>query len=373
MRPSLECRRTETHLYGVELYEGDDAVTELTKRDQQVLEAVITDHIHSGDPVGSRTISKRYGLKVSSATIRNVMADLEEMGFLQQPHTSAGRIPTEKGLRFYLDSLMQFREMEEGERRLIRKALEETQQDIKGLLQRTSRILSRLCKQAGVVLWPRLSSTHLKQIEFIRLRRQQIMVILISKSGLVHHTVLDWEEDITQDELDKYGRYLNELLEDVPLGKAKERILEEMQKEKVLFDQLYSRALKISRHFFQFSLEKSDIYIEGQTNLLNNPEFSDVERMRRILETFEDKSRIIRLLDKTLNMSSGVQIILGQESELEELQGISLISSPYRKGDTLLGVLGVIGPLRMDYSRIIPVVEFTAGLLSQLMEEPEDY
>lgn len=352
---------------------GESLVTELTKRDQQVLEAVITDHIQSGEPVGSRTISKRYGLKVSSATIRNVMADLEEMGFLQQPHTSAGRVPTEKGLRFYLDSIMKFKEMEEEERRLIRQALQETQKDMKALLQRTSRILSRFCKQAGVVLWPKISLTRLKQIEFIRLRPHQIMAILISKSGLVHHAVLDWEEDITQDELDKYGRYLNELLEDIPLGKAKERILNEMRKEKVLFDQLYSRALKISRHFFQSALEKSDIYIEGQTNLLNNPEFSDVERMRRLFEAFEDKSRIIRLLDKTLKVSQGVQIILGQESELQELQEISLISSPYRRGDTLLGVLGVIGPVRMDYSRIIPVVEFTASLLSQLMEEPEGY
>ena len=345
---------------------------ELTNRDQKVLEAVVTDYIQTGEPVGSRTISRRYGLKVSSATIRNVMADLEEMGFLAQPHTSAGRIPTEKGLRFYLDSLVQFKALEREERDLIRQAFESTQTDVKELLHRTSRVLSRFCKQAGVVLWPKLSAARLKQIEFIRLRPFQIMVLLISRSGLVHHHLLDSKEDIIQDELDKYSRYLNELLQDVPLGEVKQRILDEMRKEKVLFDQLYSRALEITRRFFMSTMENSDIYIEGKTNLLNNPEFADVERMRRLLEAFEDKSRMVQLLDTTLKTSTGIQIILGPESELGDLKEISLISSPYRRGDTMLGVLGVIGPLRMDYSRIIPVVEFTATLLGQLLEEPED-
>lgn len=345
---------------------------ELSKRDERVLDAVITGYIQSGEPVGSRTISKRYGMMVSSATIRNVMADLEEMGLLYQPHTSAGRIPTERGLRFYLDSLVQFKAMEEEEAALIRKAFKDTRKDIQAVLRTTSQILSTFCRQAGVVLWPKLSIAKLRHIEFIRLRVRQIMVILISKSGLVHHTLLDLEEDIVQDELDKYGRYVNELLQDVPLGELKARILEEMRKEKVLFDQLYSRALEIAQRAFQTRMQDNEIFIEGQTNLLNNPEFADVERLRRIFDAFEDKSRIIRLLDMTLQMSAGVRIILGSESELRELEEISLISSPYRHGDAMTGALGVIGPLRMDYSRIIPVVEFTASLLSQLLEEPEE-
>ncbi|MGV8074379.1 MAG: heat-inducible transcriptional repressor HrcA [Syntrophobacteraceae bacterium] len=345
---------------------------ELTKRDQQVLEAVVTDFIQTGEPVGSRIVSKRYGLNVSSATIRNVMADLEEMGFLHQPHTSAGRVPTEKGLRFYLDSIMRSGTLERQAKDQIREAFQDAQADVKELLRRTSLILSSFCNQAGVVLWPKLTLTRLKHIEFIRLRPHQIMVILISRSGLVHHRPINWEEDIRQEELDKYCRYLNELLDDVPLADVKQRVLEEMKKEKVLFDQLYSQALEITRLAVQFTLDNSEVYIEGQTNLLNNPEFAHVERMRRLLQTFEDKSRIIRLLDITMKSSGGVQIILGSESDLKELDEISLISSPYRRGDTLLGALGVIGPLRMDYSRIIPVVEFTAGLLSQLLEEPEE-
>jgi heat-inducible transcriptional repressor len=345
---------------------------ELNKRDLQVLEAVVIDYLQSGEPVGSRTISKVYGLKVSPATIRNVMADLEEEDFLYQPHTSAGRVPTEKGLRFYLDRIMRFRELETHESAAIREAFKNPESDIKELLHLTSRVLSRFCKQAGVVLWPRLSMSRMKHIELVRLRPNRIMVIFISKSGLVHHRLLDWEEDVSQDELDKHGRYLNDILQDIPLGEVKQRILEEMQKEKVLFDELYTRALEISKQFFQFSLDSIEVYIDGQTNLLNNPEFADVERMRRLLGAFEDKSRIVKLLDRTLQTSSGVQIILGPESELEDLSEISLISSPYRRGSTLLGVLGVIGPVRMDYSRIIPVVEFTANLLSELMDLPDD-
>ena len=345
---------------------------ELTRRDQEVLGAVVTDYIQTGEPVGSRIIAKRYGLKVSSATIRNVMSDLEDLGFLQQPHTSAGRVPTEKGLRFYLDSIMQFKALEQDERALIRQAFKNVEPDVREMLQRATGVLSRVCRQAGVVLWPKLSGTRVKHIECIRLRPHQIMVILISETGLVHHRLVEWEEDIGQNDLDRYSSFLNELLEDVPLGEVKQRILDEMHNEKRSFDQLYARALEMTRRFVQATLENSEIYIEGQTHLLNNPEFAHVERMRRMLKAFEEKSRIIRLLDMTMEGSSGVQIVLGSESDLTDLGEISLISSPYRRGDSLMGVLGVIGPIRMDYSRIIPVVEFTAGLLSEMLEDQED-
>ncbi|SMC21179.1 heat-inducible transcription repressor HrcA [Desulfacinum hydrothermale DSM 13146] len=345
---------------------------ELRERDQKVLEAVISGYIRSGEPVGSRTVSKHYGLNVSSATIRNIMADLEDMGLLQQPHTSAGRIPTDKGLRLYLDSILKIRELEKQQQVLIRKAFESNKNDLEELLRRTSQVLSQFCKQAGVVLWPRLTATRFKHIEFVRLRPRQILVVLISKSGLVQHTILDWEEDITQDDLDKYARYLNELLEDAPLAEVKDRILREMESEKVLFDQLFSQALALSERAFQEALDSAEVHIEGQMQLLRNPEFADVERMRRILEAFEDKTRIIRLLDKALDPQRQVQIVLGTESDVNELQELSLVSSPYKRGETVLGVLGVIGPMRMDYSRIIPIVTFTAALLSQLLADPKE-
>ncbi len=341
---------------------------ELTQRDQIVLEAVITDYIETGEPIGSRTISKRSFMNVSPATIRNVMADLEEMGLLHQPHTSAGRIPTVKGLRLYLDSIMRSRQLEGSEKERIRDALQTRQQDIRELLHGTSKLLSQFCRQAGVVLWPKLSITSFKHIEFLRLGPFDIKVVLISKAGLVHQSHIQSAEEITQVELDKYGRYINELLQDVPLSKVKERILREMESAKTLFDQLFSRALKMAHRAIQGSIDQSEVYIEGRTNLLDNPEFADVEQMRRILQTFEDKSRMIRLLDETLKVSTGIQILLGTEGELREWQEMSLISAPYGRATGPLGVVGVIGPLRMDYSRIIPIVEFTAQFLTQVLE-----
>jgi heat-inducible transcriptional repressor len=345
-------------------------VIKLTQRDQIVLEAVVTDYIETGEPVGSRTISKRGVMNVSPATIRNVMADLEEMGLLHQPHTSAGRVPTVKGLRLYLDSIMQSRQLEGMEKERIRDALQQKPQDIKELLRGTSKLLSQYGRQAGVVLWPKLSIASFKHIEFLRLGSHHIVAILISKAGLVHQTHIESDEEITQAELDKYGRSINELLQNVPISRVKERLLQEMASEKALFDQLFSRALKMAQRAIQDTIQESDIYIEGQTNLLDNPEFADVEAMRRILQAFEDKSRMIRLLDETLKASSGIQIILGTEGELQE--EMSLISSPYWRGNTPLGVLGVIGPLRMDYSRIIPIVEFTAQFLSEILEVPDE-
>jgi heat-inducible transcriptional repressor len=258
------------------------------------------------------------------------------------------------------------------EKSLISRAYEDTTKNAQDLLRRTSGVLSQFCKQAGVVLWPKLTLSRFRHIQFIRLRQGRILAILITESGLAHQSLLEMEEDIGQDDLDKYSRYINELLHDIPFGDIKQRLLDEMQKEKVLFDQLYRGALEISRRVFQSNLEGNDVYIEGQTNLLDSPEFADVERMRRILTAFENKSRIVRLLDGAIKSSSKVQIILGPESELNELREISLITSPYTHGGNAWGVLGVIGPLRMDYSRIVPIVEFTAILLSELLEESEE-
>jgi heat-inducible transcriptional repressor len=251
---------------------------------------------------------------------------------------------------------------------MIREAYVEGPGDVEDLLKRSSRILSSASRQVGVVLWPKSALMRIRHLQFIRMRPYLIMLVLVTQSGLVHHRVLDWEEDIVQDDLDKYSRYVNELLEDVPLGEVKQRIMEEMQKEKVLFDELYMNALRISRRALEDTLEQANVFVDGQSNLFHNPEFADVKRMHRLLETFEDKSRIVRLLDMALESVGEPRIILGPETELDDFGEIGLISYPYRRGDTTLGVIGVMGPLRMEYSRIVPVVDFTAAILSSLLE-----
>jgi len=207
-----------------------------------------------------------------------------------------------------------------------------------------------------------------KRIEFVRLRSSMVMTILVSQAGIVHNTVFAIKEDISQEELDKYGRYLNDTLQDLTLHQVKARLLEEMKKEKVLFDRLLSKALELSQKALQENIENSELYIGGRTNLLDNPEFADVEQMRRIFTAFEEKSKIIDLLDKSMS-AGGVNIFIGSESELLDMESVSFITSPYASGDEVLGTLGVIGPTRMDYSRIIPLVDYTAKLLSKMLEE----
>ena len=338
------------------------------ERSRRVLEAVILEYIKGGVPVGSRAIAKKYGLSVSPATIRNVMAYLEELGLLYQPHTSAGRVPTELGLRVYIDAILKIQQLSIADREQIRRSYPGGVSRVEGLLQETSKVLSSFSKQAGVVLTPRLSHTGFKRIEFVRLRTSMVMTILVSQAGIVHNTVYTIKEDISQEELDKYGRYLNDTLQDLTLHQVKARLLEEMKKEKVLFDRLLSKALELSQKALQENIENSELYIGGRTNLLDNPEFADVEQMRRIFNAFEEKSKIIDLLDKSMS-AGGVNIFIGSESELLDMESVSFITSPYASGDEVLGTLGVIGPTRMDYSRIIPLVDYTAKLLSKMLEE----
>jgi heat-inducible transcriptional repressor len=338
------------------------------ERSRRVLEAVILEYIKGGVPVGSRAIVKRYGLSVSPATIRNVMADLEELGLLYQPHTSAGRVPTELGLRVYIDSILKIQQLSVADRERIRSSYRGGMSQLEGLLKETSKVLSSFSKQAGLVLTPRFSQTIFKRIEFIRLRSNMVMTILVSQAGIVHNTIFEVKETISQDELDKYSRYLNEMLRDLTLVQVKGRLLEEMKKEKVLFDHLLSKVLELSQKALAQNIDESELYIGGRTNLLDNPEFTDVEQMRRVFRAFEEKSKIIDLLDKSIS-EEGISIFIGSESELMDMESVSFITSPYARGDELLGTLGVIGPTRMDYSRIIPLVDYTAKLLSEMLEE----
>jgi heat-inducible transcriptional repressor len=338
------------------------------ERTRLVLEAIILEYIKGGVPVGSRAIAKRYGLNVSPATIRNVMADLEELGLLYQPHTSAGRVPTELGLRVYIDSIVKIQQLSVVDRERIKRSYKGGASRVEGLLKETSKVLSSFSKQASVVLTPRFSQTVFKRTEFVRLRSCMIMTILVSQAGIVHNMIFEIEEDIAQEQLDKYGRYLNEMLQNLTLYQVKERLLEEMKKEKVLFDRLLSKALELSQKALEQNVEESELYIDGRTNLLDNPELADVEQLRRIFSAFEEKGKIIDLLDKSMS-AEGVNIFIGSESELLNMENVSFITSPYASGDEVLGTLGVIGPTRMDYSRIIPLVDYTAKLLSKMLDE----
>jgi heat-inducible transcriptional repressor len=338
----------------------------LTGRDRKILQAVIMDYIQTGEPVGSRTISKKYKMDLSPATIRNVMSDLEDMGFLIQPHASAGRIPTDHAFRYYVDSILQIRKLSRFDQGRIDQSFHNESLDKNELMKKASSLLSLLSKQAGVVLAPRFVSNVFKHIEFISLRENKILVIIVSQTGDVQNKIIDSDEQMVQDDLEKYGRYLTEFMGGLTLGEAKKKIVEEMNKEKVLFDKLAYRALQLSQKALQGE-EEGDLYIEGQTNIIQSPEFTDLSKMRDLLLAFEQKTKLVRLLDKVLS-THGIQIFIGSENELNEMKGCSIVAAPYTRDNFTLGTLGVIGPTRMDYSRIIPIVDYTADLVGKILE-----
>ncbi len=340
--------------------------TALNKRVQKVLELIIMVYIYNAEPGGSRTICKRYGIQLSPATVRNVMADLEDLGFLWQSHTSAGRIPTDKAFRFYVDEILNVQRLNQIEREKIRRKYRISQYDIPEIMRETSRILSGLSHYTGVVLTPKMASTIFKHIQFIRLNIDQILAVFVTSTGAVQNRIIHMENKLSQDELDKISRYLNEMLEGLTLAQVREKILKEMEGERIDYDRLMKQALKLGHRAFS-SQEEKELYIDGKMNIFDEPEFANIEKMKSLFRAFEEKNLLITLLDKCL-AGEGVQITIGSESECIEMEGCSLISSPYGRVDRTLGILGILGPRRMNYSRVIPLVEYTAQLLTEILE-----
>jgi len=341
----------------------DDEI--LSKRNKQILISLINEYILTAEPVGSRRIAKKYNINVSSATIRNVMSDLEEMGLLHQPHTSAGRVPTERALRFYVNNILKVKSLNPAEKKRIRMRYKFSDLEASDIIKQTSEVLSTLSRHMSIVSAPKLIGTILKHIEFIKISKNRILVIFVSQSGFVQNRIIEEGEDVSQDELDKYTNYLNEILEGLSLEEVKAKIEEEMKKERIIYDQLLSKALQLSKKALGEETE-TELYIEGQVNLLEFPEFAEVEKMKTFLHTLEEKSLLLRLLDKTME-ADGVQIFIGSETELIDIKECSIISSSYRHGKNVIGALGIIGPTRMDYLKLIPIVEYSAQLVTEFL------
>jgi heat-inducible transcriptional repressor len=337
----------------------------LGDRDRQILTSVINEYILTAEPVGSRNIARRYDINLSSATIRNVMSDLEEMGFLHQPHTSAGRIPTERALRFYVDSILKVKSLDQREKDRIRKRYKFSELEASDLVRQTSEVLSVLSRHVSIVSAPKLVGTVLKHIEFIKISRDRILVIFVSQSGFVQNRIIEDRDDISQSELDKYTNYLGEVLVGVSLEGVRGKIEEEMKREKTAYDELLSKALELTRKVF--GKEKDpELFMEGQVNLLECPEFSEVGSMKSLLQALEEKKLLLHLLDKTMD-AEGIQIFIGSEVPVSEMQTLSVITSPYRHGEKVVGALGIIGPTRMNYLKLIPIVEYSAQLLTEFL------
>jgi heat-inducible transcriptional repressor len=342
-------------------------VADFSERMRRILGAVVEDYIDTAEPVGSKLVAKKMGLNLSPATIRSIMSELEELGLLFQPHTSAGRVPTEKGLRFYVDYLLDIHDLDEGERGVIRSRYLGYQIEAEDLFRETSRILSSSSHHLGVVWAPKMSLMVLQHIEFVRLKRRWVMAILVSPTGLVYHRVVEVEEDFSQSELDHLSGQMNSFLTGLTLQQARERLIEQMKVEKSVYDRLFDQAVRLAQTALAVN-DETDVFIEGRTNIIHEPEFGNISIMTDLFRAFEEKATLVKLLDRCIK-PNGIRISIGSESEVQEMETCSLVTSTYSYKGEVLGALGVIGPRRMNYSKVVPLVDYTAKLLTEILDE----
>lgn len=342
----------------------------LTDRCQIILEAIIEEYIATAQPVGSKALTRNHGIKLSPASVRNVMAELEELGYLASPHTSAGRIPTEKGYRFYVDTLLRVSDLDSRQKDQIEMQYRQKGLQMADVLREASRTLSSFSHYTGLVTVPKLTSTIFRHIEFVRLSPRQILAVFVTQSGLVQNKLVEIDEELTHRELEQITNYLNRAMAGLSIQEVRAKVVAEMAQEKALYDQLLRRAFTLSTAALGDE-SIGDVIIEGTSLFLEQPEFSDLQLMKKIVRTFEQKSLLIDLLDRGTE-TKGVQVIIGSETECSELAGCSLITAAYSGRRGALGTLGIIGPNRMPYSSIIPIVDYTANLISRLLDTEND-
>jgi len=340
-----------------------NTVSEIGVRAKKVLHAVVSEYLATGDAVGSGTVARRYALDVSAATIRNVMGELEEMGLLSHPHTSAGRVPTQRGLRLYVDTLLRIRSLSTGEKESIRGRLSPMAEP-QEVLQRVTTLLRELSHLAVVVQTPRPSSDAVAHIEFVRLRENRLLAVIATTHGAIQNKLVDAETTLSAGDLVRINNYLNELVAGLPLDQIRARLAREIEDEKNIGNPVTTAALALASAAVPDLDAKNGILLSGQANLLVG--VPDMDKAQHVLRTLEEKDQIVRLLDRTLS-APGICVFIGAEANLADLTDISVVAAGYGGGDRPIGSIGVIGPARMNYSKVIPLVDFTADVITEIL------
>lgn len=333
---------------------------ELNDRSQQLLKTLVECYIHDGQPVGSRALSKYSDLNLSPATIRNVMADLEEMGLIHSPHTSAGRMPTVNGYRFFVDTLLSVRPLQEEEMSLLHEGL--SNQKSEDVIGAASRLLSETSHMVGVVTLPRTNLVCLRHIEFLPLSNTRVLVIFVTNEHEVHNRIIHTAKKISAAELQQAANYLNSLYSGHSLVAVREAVVQELQLDQQRVNQSMLDAVSMAQLAFGDDKKKDEYILSGETNLMGFAELADIDCLKGLFDAFNQKCDIIYLLDKCMQ-ADGVQIYIGEESGYQAFDHCSLVASSYLVNDEVVGVLGVIGPTRMAYGKIIRYVDVTAKLL----------
>ncbi|MBL4744236.1 MAG: heat-inducible transcriptional repressor HrcA [Cycloclasticus sp.] len=340
--------------------------TELNERSRHLLKLLVERYIADGQPVGSAVLSREKGLGVSPATARNIMADLENLGLIHSPHTSAGRVPTNSGYRFFIDSLLTVTEPEKKQLSDLKVNVEK-EKGSNQIIVNASQLLSGITHLAGVVSLPKREMASFRQIEFMPLSKGQVLVILVTNDDEVHNRVIQTSKDFSPSVLQQASNYLNSLFVGHSLSDVKSIIAKEMSDARKQVNQMMIDAINLAHQSVGENESSEDVVLSGTTNLMDFQELSDVNNMRHLFEAFSQKQDIMHLLDRSMN-AVGVQIYIGDESGYQPFGECSLITAPYAVDDKTVGVLGVIGPVRMSYDKVIPLVGVTAKVLGEALK-----
>lgn len=343
-------------------------ITELNDRSRTIFRFIVDNYLATGEPVGSRTISKIAGINLSPASIRNTMADLELSGLLYAPHTSAGRLPTEQGIRLYIDGLMQTGNLNQEDRRSIEVACAAQNRPMTEVLEQATSLLSGLSSCASLVVAPKMTGA-VKQVQFVQLSPDKILAILVFQNGLVENRILEMESDVPATALIAAGNYLNAKLAGKTIHEAENSILAEIRENRSQLDAITSSLVEKGLAVPAGKKQESHIIIRGQSHLLEDLKaVQDLERARTLLSYLEQQQNMLDLLG-TVNAAEGVQIFIGAENRIFDQSGWSLIIAPYKNTqEKIVGAIGVIGPTRLDYDRIIPMVDYTSQIVSKLVD-----
>ena len=345
---------------------NQDLNNSLNERAQHLLKVLVESYILDGQPMGSRNLAKKSELEVSPATVRNVMADLEDLGFVESPHTSAGRIPTTKGYRLFVDTMLTVQPLNSDVVKRVSKDLQ-SNLSMNSLVESASGLLSGLTSMAGVVTLPKHDRVELRQIEFLPLSDQRVLAILIVNQKEVQNRIIHTDREYTPSELQQAANYLNELCAGQDLVMARQKILQELDHVRENMNELMRSAVEMGEKIFSGTdSDKPDYVVVGQTNLMEYEELSDIYKLRGLFDAFNQKREFLNLLDRCI-CADGIQIFIGQESGHKALDDCSVVTSPYTVDNEIMGVLAVVGPTRMSYERVIPIVDLTAKLLGEAL------
>lgn len=343
---------------------------DLDSRAREVLREIVMQHVATGEAISSRSLARCGRFQLSPASLRNVMADLEDLGYLQHPHTSAGRVPTDRGYRFFIDHLMQSRTLTQRERDSIDDQVANAN-EIDEVMQVTSRLLSKLSDQVGVVFMPNLLQFTIRSMDFIQVADNKILCVIVGTNGMVVNKVIETRQPFSRDELQNISRYITGEFFGLTLDAIRGRLIRFTDEERAQADPMLQKTITLGIEAVNdVTPVEHELYVEGATSILTKPEFADTLSLRKTFLALQEKQKLIELLESCL-VEDGLQILIGSETDFTQVHNFSIVARRYGSGSSPLGMVGILGPMRMEYARMAPIVDYLGRALSRKIEEEE--